>query len=91
MFSCHKLTKILTLGFIQRFVSGYLLLSEDGKDVADVALQTEELPSILGKEESLNLGSWNPPGLLIIPCFSSHSLKERNENEISCAHLTPGT
>ena len=52
MFSCDKLTNISVWSFIQRFASGFLLLSEDGKDVADLALETEELSSILGKEES---------------------------------------
>ena len=39
-------------GFIQRFLSGCSILSEDDKDVADVALETGKLSSILGKEES---------------------------------------
>ena len=52
MFSWHKLTSISIWGFIKRFVSGFLLLSEDGKDIEDVALETEELSWILGKEES---------------------------------------
>ena len=51
MFSCHKLTNISIWDFIQQFVSEFLQLSGDGKDVADVALETEELSSTLEKED----------------------------------------
>ena len=36
---------------MQRCKSGFLLLSGDGKDISDVALETEELSSIIEKEE----------------------------------------
>ena len=87
MLSCHKLTNISIWDIIQQFVSSFLLLSGDGKDVADLALETEELSSILENKESLNLGFWNC--FLIIPCFSNHSLKEKSGHEIPYGHLTP--
>ena len=57
MFSCHKLTNMSNWGFIQQFVLGFLLLSGDDKDVADIGLETEELSLILEKED---LEIWAP-------------------------------
>ena len=57
MFSYNKLTNISIWGFIQRFLLGFLILSEDDKDVADVALDTENCHRFLEKK---NPEIWTP-------------------------------